>query len=80
MVESIVEFRVARIPGSGSSHVGPGSIEPARFNSRAMIFKGQSPDALLPPGRLHGLKGPQSIIQKASTQHVSIQEYLRLKP
>lgn len=79
-VESTIEFMVVRIPGSDSSHASPGSREPARFNSRAMAFKGQSPGALLPPGKLHGLKGPQSITQKASTQHVSLQGYLRLKP
>lgn len=42
-VESIIELMVLRIPGSGSSHAGPGSREPTRFNSRAMAFKGQSP-------------------------------------
>lgn len=70
---------VVEIPGDCSSHVGPGGREPDGFKQLGYGLQKSSPSALLPPGRLHCLKGPQSIIQMMSTQQVSLQGILKIQ-
>lgn len=79
-VENTVELMVLRILKSSSSHAGPGSRELARFNSRAMAFKGQSPMPCSLQADFTALKGHSLLPRRQAFNMRACREYIRVKP